>query len=770
MQEDLKIIVCPSDQKNKILKEICNDSKLHNIKFMNKNEFINNYFFSYDDRALYYLMNKYKYNLDVCKVYLNNMYVIDIDKDYKSSKLEFLKKLKIELIDNKLLKFNYNFKNYIKNKNIEVINYFDLDKYVEEALNYKVQVPSVEFNTPVYEFSTMEDEVNFVCLKIIELINNGVSLNKIFLSNVSSDYLFTISKLFSYYNIPINIDFKDSIYGTSVISNYLKTREIDLENTDNNVINKKLINILGELSSLDSNNFAYEIILRDKLKNTYLPPKILDNAVNIKDLYNYVFDDDEYVFVLGFNQDSLPKMEKDINYINDSIKFEVSMYDVNYLNKRGKEVVVYLLSRIKNLFLSYKKASYFSSFYRSSLINDYSLDVISYDSDNYSYSNIYNKLRLGEMLDLYNLYGEKNEKLVLLNSSYDIGYKSYDNVFTGINNDTYLTHLPEPLKLSYTSLNSYNECRFKYYIKNVLKLDSYTDTFAAFIGSMYHKILSLYLLSGFDLEVEYQKYLDTRELSLKERVLLIKIKKDLIKLIDVLKKQQLLTGYDEFLFEKYAEVELDKKVSVKFIGFIDKIMYYKKVEDTYFSIIDYKSGTIDTHIEPMKYGLHMQLPVYLYLIHYSKIFTNPIFTGIYYQNILFNYPTWSPKLESEVRDKYLLKGYSCDDTSILERFDSTFYESQYIKSMKYSDEKGFGTYSKVIDNDTLYKLVKYTKDHIDNKTDEILDGNFNIDPKVYAGVNVSCNFCSFKDLCFMKNKDLIYLDKQDDLSFLGGDL
>ena len=31
-------------------------------------------------------------------------------------------------------------------------------------------------------------------------------------------------------------------------------------------------------------------------------------------------------------------------------------------------------------------------------------------------------------------------------------------------------------------------------------------------------------------------------------------------------------------------------------------------------------------IEPMKYGLHMQLPVYLYLIHYSKVFPNPIFT------------------------------------------------------------------------------------------------------------------------------------------------
>ena len=116
---------------------------------------------------------------------------------------------------------------------------------------------------------------------------------------------------------------------------------------------------------------------------------------------------------------------------------------------------------------------------------------------------------------------------------------------------------------------------------------------------------------------------------------LIRIKKDLLKLIETLKNQQLLTGYDEALYEKKIDIELDKKVSVIFTGTIDKIMYYKKIEDTYFTLVDYKTGFIDTHIEPMKYGLHMQLPVYLYLIHYSKVFANPIFTGIYYQNIIF---------------------------------------------------------------------------------------------------------------------------------------
>ena len=40
---------------------------------------------------------------------------------------------------------------------------------------------------------------------------------------------------------------------------------------------------------------------------------------------------------------------------------------------------------------------------------------------------------------------------------------------------------------------------------------------------------------------------------------------------------------------------------------------------------------------------------------------------------------------------------------------------------------------------------------------------------IYDGKNISCKFCEFKDLCFMSNSNLKYLDKVEDLSFLGGD-
>lgn len=765
------LIVCPNAEKVKILDHISQDKTLYNIKFMTKEEYKHNYYFSYDEKALHYLLTKYDYNLDVAKVYLKNLYVIDTNKIYQSPKLNFLKDLKKELNEKGLLIYNPLFKEYIKNKQLFVKNYYDLEKYEEEMLNTKVEIPPVKLNKEVTECQTLEEEVNTVCLRIISLLNNGVDINKIYLTNISNDYFYTLKKLFSYYKIPLNIDMKNSIYGTKVVKDFLETKELDLENKSKAIINRKLVNILSQLSTLDEESSAYQKILVDKLKNTYLPPKKKTNAISIKDLYTETFSSDEYVFVLGFNQDILPKMEKDISYINDSIKEEVPLYKTAYLNRRNKETLIYLLSKIDNLYLSYKLSSPFSNFYKSSLITDLNLKVITPATDLLTSSNIYNKLRLAEKLDMYHLYGEIDDMLKTLASSYKIPYNTYSNAFTGIKNDTYLTNLPYPLKLSYTSLNAYNECSFKYYIKYVLKLDKYEDNFAAFIGSMYHKILQLYKKTNFNFEEEYRAYLETRSLSLKEKLLLIRIKKDLISLIKQLQQQELLTGFNEALYEKKIDIDLDKPVSVVFTGTIDKIMYYKKVEDTYFSLVDYKTGFIDTHIEPMKYGLHMQLPVYLYLIHYSKVFANPIFTGIFYQNILFNYPTWSPKKTKDeiYKENLMLQGYTTDDTSILARFDSTFEKSEYIKSMSYTEEKGFGTYAKTISNDLLYDLITYTKDHISQKTDDILAAKFDINPKVYAGKNIACEFCQFKDLCFMKEKDQLYLEKVDDLSFLGGD-
>ena len=60
-----------------------------------------------------------------------------------------------------------------------------------------------------------------------------------------------------------------------------------------------------------------------------------------------------------------------------------------------------------------------------------------------------------------------------------------------------------------------------------------------------------------------------------------------------------------------------------------------------------------------------------------------------------------------------------------------------------------------------------TIDEALEKSLKIIDNNdFKIAPKIINNKNISCEFCSFKDICYKAQKDTVYLDKVEDLSFL----
>ena len=52
--KDNLLIICPNEEKIKILDNLNKEDKLYDIKFMTKEEFKNNYYFSYNEKTLYY--------------------------------------------------------------------------------------------------------------------------------------------------------------------------------------------------------------------------------------------------------------------------------------------------------------------------------------------------------------------------------------------------------------------------------------------------------------------------------------------------------------------------------------------------------------------------------------------------------------------------------------------------------------------------------------------------------------------------------------------
>lgn len=752
------LIICPNDVKINILKDLEKEKGLHHYHFMSKESFFNKYFFSYKVDALYYLMKKYHFQIDACKKYLKHLYLIEDDKAYQNTKLVFLQGLKRDLMNNKFLEFS-SLKDY---SDIKVLSYYQLDKWEEKALSYHVSFSNQTIHTPVYEFLTMEEEVNFLCIKILELVRRGVDYSKIIICNVSSDYYYTMNRLFSYYHIPIEIPFRNSIIGIPEVKEFLKTRYLEV--ITDSYLYGKVQSILEELSILPKDSY-FDEILYDRLKNTYHKNIKYKDSVKIKDLVSSSFSDDEYVFVIGFNQDKLPIIYKDIDYLLDSEKEEVLSYTTTYKNQREKELVINALSNIKNLTLSFKRKTPFQSFYPSSLIEELNLGVISFNDDNYSYSHLYNKIRLLEKLDDYFTFGEVRDGLELLYSTYQLPYQTYNNSYLKIDHDLFFNNI-KSLSLSYTSIQSYHLCKFSYYLEYILKIDSYEEKFSSMIGNLFHFILSKFYHDDFDFSSVWDSFFSDKEVCSRDKILLVRIREECLKFLDILKEEYLLTGFNDSLEEQEIKLDFDFQIPVQFIGYVDKIMIDKRDDKTYYSVIDYKTGYVDTHLEPLKYGLNMQLPIYMFLIEKSNTLVNPIFSGVYYQNILFPYSSFD---EKDDKKKFYLQGYSTDNIDVLSRFDSSYENSQMIKSLKYSEDKGFGTYSKILTENDVKEFISYTEKVIMNSICSILEGDFSINPKVYDGENISCKFCKFRDICFQKDKNIMYLDKVDDLSFLGGE-
>lgn len=768
------LIICPNDTKITILEKINKTKKITPIKFMSMEEFIDNYFYTYDNKAISFIMHKYHLNISISKMYLKNLYFIDCNKKYKNKKTNLLQEIKLSLIENNLLYFNNNFLMYLKTKKIKVVNYPRLEKYLLDIFKeLDAEIINKDYcdkKFTVYSYKSLYEEVASIIYKIIELVRKGISLNKIFLLNVTEEYIYTIKNLFSLFHIPIELGSFNSISTSLLVKRYLESKELPEVNEENRELVHKIIDIKNSLVYLEDDD-NYDLFLLDAFKNTSLSSTKYRECVHLGSLFDRSYARDEYVFVLGFNEQKIPILYKDEDYITDNMKDELPLYSTKDKNKRERDITICYLTHIDNLFISYKDTSYKDKFYPSSMIKDYKMEVVFQKIDDYTVSHAFNKRMLAVFLDNYYKYREKSDALPSLYTTYknEVLYDTYSNTFTGISKDLFLKAIPK-VGLSYTSMNTYNLCGFKYYINYILKLDPYEESFATLIGNLFHYVLERYMDSDFSFDKSWSEFLKDKELLIKEEFFLEKLKKTLSLVIEVLKEQKMYTSLKDSYCEKCITIPLKRDIYTYFTGKIDKILYKSESRGEIYAIVDYKTGNASINLYNMKYGIDMQLATYLYLIEKGEVFQHGIFGGMYLQQVLpktFKYDGKNTPLE-KLKKSLCLMGYSTSDENILCEVDHEYTDSKIIKSMK-TTAKGFSSYAKVLSEEEKEKIVNYTEKVIDKTLENIINSAFQINPKRIDGVNESCKYCKYKDLCFYKEEDVINLEKSCDFSFLGGD-
>ena len=68
----------------------------------------------------------------------------------------------------------------------------------------------------------------------------------------------------------------------------------------------------------------------------------------------------------------------------------------------------------------------------------------------------------------------------------------------------------------------------------------------------------------------------------------------------------------------------------------------------------------------------------------------------------------------------------------------------------------------MLSDDEINDLINLTSSKIKETLKNILDSKFDINPK-FDKTNIGCEFCNFKDLCFMNESNYVKIVEHDDI-------
>lgn len=768
----MDLIITNEFNKIDILKRLTNEKKFNNYKFYSFNELKKKLFFDYDNKTIEYVMKKYNVNLSIARIYIENLYFL---KEVRNKKIEFLNSLKKELDDNNLLIYNHQFKNYLLDKKIIVYQNEKLskeEKYILQDFNYEVKKNQDGIYSPeIYEAGDINEELEFVISKIKKLIHEGIDINniKLIANNEYNKYLDYYSQIF---NLPFNTKDSNSLFSTGVSSLFLSMYdEYDIPMIIEKIKEKyeninDLISVINKSVLVDDKKIRKEFII-DDLKKSSVSNNLYKKAVDIHSLYEN-YDESDYVFLLGFNIGNYPRINMDDDFLSDKEKMMLGIDTSIEKNQMERTNVINAIKRIPHLTITYPLHDGNKVRYPSVLIDDLNVNSQKINLNRLiSYSKKYSNLLYAMDLDNFYKYNDESKYLRMYQKNLNIPYREYNNKYSVIDTDLLKERLNDNFTLSYTSLESFNECGFKYYLSRIMNLDIYEETFKIVIGKIVHHVLEKGLEKNIDIDMEISEFMKTLDFSFGPRELFYihKLSSEINYLLKYLHEQEKNSKLTNYLFE--TELAVEKKyndINVVFKGFIDKVMSTEYNGKEVIAVVDYKTGDKNIKLDTLEYGLNIQLPIYLYLLKNSERFKESVIAGFYIEKVLNNvFNITKNKSLEELKDENLrLQGYTNSNENIISLLDSNYLNSKMIKGLRFKNDGSFYSTSKVLSDKEMDDMIIKVQNVIDEAIKNIIAGKFYINPKVLKGKNISCTYCKFKDICFKTKNDEVVIGGEDD--------
>lgn len=327
--------------------------------------------------------------------------------------------------------------------------------------------------------------------------------------------------------------------------------------------------------------------------------------------------------------------------------------------------------------------------------------------------------------------------------------------------DGYMTTESGAYKLSVSKMETYFRCPFQNFLKNVLGLQETIkgELQANDKGTIVHAALENYFKAGKKLRSmteeerfalalsaveqavnapEYERFYETPS----GRKEMDDVKRRSLNAVKVLTENMLHSAFTPVYVEKYFSgdelsfIVNDKKFC--FSGLIDRV---DTDDENDVVIIDYKTGHIESGLQPIFCGEKIQL--YVYLKYFINRGYKPL--GVFYLPIPDGYAKYSPSFAMEgQRRKGIDALIKLDDRVLNAQIGK--YESPNVffdaKITEDGAEEGGKNKKKMLSEEDFQAVVSYVEKLVTKAVEEIESGYREKKP-----VQDGCKYCNYKSIC-----------------------
>lgn len=788
-QEEDIIIVSNKYIKPILIQKFSN--QMRKITFKSFDEVKDDIYTTIDYQMLFHNM-KEDTNLEVLRIKLANSYFIQQD-----SNEPFLHELYLYHQNNHLI-LDENHLSYYKSKKVYFVNYYGDDDLINQMLPFLKHYErcfttnSIDKELTIFHFENYDDEILEVVNHIAILLNKKVDPAKIVIHKVNKDYLNKLEEYLMIYKIDYIVEGEDSFFDVDIVKNFFH----DLKNYEAMRLNKvlkdylidkkdnKIFSKIGKvLEPLIMLDLTINSITLDLIKDVFIHTiyqEEVTNAIKIENVLNHIYDDDTHIFIMNFSHGEIAHIYKDDTYLNDKIRKNLKLLTSFDRTQIEEKKILDCIHSYESIHLSYSTYCSSKIYMPSNLIKELAKKrIVNICDASIHIYHIVNedmaKMRFFKAYALYRLYQKKT-------FDYLYGYtyfcadltKRYQSDFNAT-----LDYLALPtlfMELSYTKLNDYFSCPFRFYLKYILNIEEkMEDNNSTFVGRMYHFVLE---------KVVAKRYIDRRtkeevlenisvyicdfvknqtyEIKDKLKFYLNKFSEELKLIVEIIMDFMDHSSFEVLGLEQKLEKQFDDYTVV--VGLIDKILKYQE----YYLVIDYKTNPVHPNWYALDVGLDLQLPLYLYLIKAND--PNAKIAGSYLQSV---FRTSLLKYEDKPLSKVMLEqlkyvGYTLQDRDVILAIDTNALNGSGSLPKQIVSNKGFykNFLKKSFTQTQFDAIILYVEKLIFEANKKIRKGLFPILPLTDEKNESVCRYCRLKDLCYRNETMKKVYKKHDDFSYL----